>query len=87
MTEIDAISSLDKAMRNSYVLITGGKTLKELMQGDEIIFAHNVEKPIEIKDIEEVIKYFEELEEYEKCSKLDFMKELIGALYEIKNKL
>jgi len=77
MDEVQALKSLDEAMCNSYDVIVGNITVEELMLdkgGEGLIFAHNVELAPTPNDIDNLLKYFTQQEDFERCvelSKLD----------------
>ena len=77
MDEVQALQHLDEAMCNSYDIIVGNITLEELMLnkgGEGLIFAHNVELPPPSNDIDNLLNYFTQQEDFERCvelSKLD----------------
>ena len=77
MDEVEALKNLDTAMCNSYDIIIGNITLEELMLnkgGEGLIFAHNVELPATSNDIDNLLNYFTQQEDFERCvelSKLD----------------
>ena len=64
----------EACMRYSYLLLTGKKTMEELLEeGDKLILLFNPEKPtvVMIDDIYDVlIDYFITTEEYEKCAEI-----------------
>ena len=62
---------LEEAMENTYHLIMGETTVKQLIdKGDDILsFVCDPYKPSQ-KDIENLLNYIEGEEEYEKCSKI-----------------
>lgn len=61
-------------MDNSYLILTGNltaETILELAQEDEIVsFAHDPDEGFKEENLLEMLEYYEELEEYEKCSVL-----------------
>jgi len=64
---------IDNCMKNSYDVITGDKTVEELVENsDSPYFLWNViSGDIAIIDVLDcMIDYFEGIEEYEKCAKL-----------------
>jgi len=64
---------IDNCMKNSYDVITGDKTVEELVENsDSPYFLWNViSGDIAIIDVLDcMIDYFESIEEYEKCAKL-----------------
>ena len=75
--KMDFLEDLDlynRAMENAYLLITGKKTLSDLLINDVVDIPlpfdpeHEDGKSSDILDI--LIVYYEEMEEYEKCSEL-----------------
>tara|TARA_R110000824_G_scaffold30869_1_gene101063 strand:+ start:570 stop:806 length:237 start_codon:yes stop_codon:yes gene_type:complete len=73
MDEIDIIKNMDEAMINSYDIIIGNTTLEELMVdrgGEGLLFAHNIENGPTKNDINSLKKYFEKVEDFERCIEL-----------------
>ena len=79
--KMDFLEDLDlynRAMENAYLLVTGKTTLEELLTDDteDIPLPFDPEnedgKSSDILDI--LIVYYEEMEEYEKCSELTNLK-------------
>lgn len=71
---------LDEAYRNSYLVVTKKTTFKKLMKekGDVTFFAFDPSEPETLEFvIDDIIEYFEDCEEYEKCAEL----------IEVKNKI
>ena len=69
---------LDKAFRNSFKIIVGSTTLKFILKETDnihgIILAHDPEKPLDTErnwdSMQNMMDYFIEEEEYEKCAKI-----------------
>lgn len=68
---------LDICMENSYDLIMGKKSLDEILDSSEVPYIlWNVIDEMDLKSsifndvIDLMIKYYEDIEEYEKCSEL-----------------
>ena len=68
---------VDAAFRNSFKIITGRKTLDDLMEDKkedpikmQAICAHEPGEEIKIKTLENMLFYFEDEEEYEKCAEI-----------------
>lgn len=68
---------LDLCMENSYDLIMGKKSLDEILESSEVPYLlWNVVSEKDLKSsifndvLDLMIKYYEDTEEYEKCSKL-----------------
>ena len=77
MNEIDVINNFDKAMRNSYAIIMKHKTFDELVEDNQVFFAHDVEDNLKEKDLDAIIEYFAGIDEFEKCIGLKKVKDNI----------
>ena len=67
---------IDNIMRNTFAVVTnrcGVEDILEMYTGEDAMFYGN---PLDmrIEDVDEVIKYFENTEEYEKCMQLVYVK-------------
>ena len=64
--------NIDSLMRNSFGVLTNRCTIDDVLDNysgmDAMFYGNPLEMTLE--DIDEVIKYFENTEEYEKCSEL-----------------
>lgn len=61
---------MENAMNNSYDLLTNNKSIEQLIVEKgvvDLVFAHNVETNPTKEDIENMLHYFKESEDYEKC--------------------
>tara|TARA_Y100000593_G_scaffold58377_1_gene108500 strand:- start:559 stop:834 length:276 start_codon:yes stop_codon:yes gene_type:complete len=63
---------IDSIMRNTYGVLTNRCSIEDILEiytGEDAMFYGN---PLEmtLEDVNEVINYFENTEEYEKCSEL-----------------
>ena len=67
---------IDKCMNNSYRVMTLKSTVSEILSKDKKAMFYGDPFDYTTEDIDEVIEYFENTEEYEYCSEL---KELITA--------
>jgi hypothetical protein len=82
MNEMEQVAAeqriLDKAFRNSYLIITGKSSFEDIIdQSGGIIIAHNYVDGPDTPDLENMMDYFIETEEYEKCSYIrDYIKEI-----------
>ena len=74
MKEIDAINNLDKAMRNSYIVILGYKKVEDMLMAETVLFIHDIDQPLKCDVVNILIEYFKETEEYEKCTELKKVK-------------
>lgn len=61
---------LDVAMRNSYDIIVNKLDAGEILITDFGYFVHNPAKPLKKEEVENMIYYFQSIEEYEKCIEL-----------------
>jgi len=66
---------LDKAFRNSFKIIVGSTTLQFILKETEgAILAHDPESPLDTErnwdSLQNMMDYFIEEEEYEKCAKI-----------------
>jgi len=73
MSEIDKIEAermlLDKAFRNSYLIITGKISFENIVEETgSFLIAHNPQSNLEEDDLTNMMDYFTETEEYEKCA-------------------
>ncbi len=57
-------------MQNSYLVITKKKTVLEILENDETSMFYGNPFEITVQDINEIIEFFENTEEYEKCAEL-----------------
>jgi hypothetical protein len=58
------------AFLNSYEVIINGIPPETITNTDVGIFIHNPSLPARKKDVEDLLKYFEETEDYDKCIKI-----------------
>lgn len=64
------------SMVNSYHVLVGNATMEEIVSSGLGMFCHSLEEKDAMKSIEFMIKYFEGLEMYERCRKLqDYIQE------------
>ena len=68
--------NIDNLMRNTFAVVTNRceiDDILELYEGEDAMFYGN---PLDmtVEDIDEVIKYFENTEEYENCQQLLYVK-------------
>jgi hypothetical protein len=70
MTDIE---KLHVAMINSYDVIVNNLSPEGIIveQNGIGLFAHDFDRPLEKYDVSSLIDYFVEIEEYERCVKLD----------------
>ena len=61
---------IDKCMNNSYKVMTFKSTIEEILDEDNKAMFYGNPLDYTTEDIDEVIDYFENTEEYEKCGEL-----------------
>ncbi len=70
MEIFDQQDEIHWGMLNSYDIVVYKVPFSELSFTDVSFFIHDVTKPITTKVIDDLIYYFEEIEDYEKCQVL-----------------
>ena len=69
--------NIDNIMRNTFAVVTNRcevEDILELYTGEDAMFYGNP-LDIQVEDIDEVISYFENTEEYENCQQLLYVKD------------
>lgn len=61
------MSDINKAMINSLNVLTGHKTVEELIIEDDGFFIFNPEEPVSSKTLDDLLYYFTQMEDYERC--------------------
>ena len=61
---------IDKCMNNSYKVMTQKSTIEAILENDDKAMFYGNPLDYNNEDIDEVIEYFENTEEYEKCGEL-----------------
>ena len=61
---------IDKCMNNSYKVMTFKSTIEDILEKDNKAMFYGDPFEYTTEDIDEVIEYFENTEEYEKCGEL-----------------
>jgi len=79
LTEVEEMElerrMMELAYENSYRVLTNKLSFKELMtgnhgQGRSAIMAHDPQEGVNMREMDVIIRFFEEREEYEKCAEL-----------------
>ena len=72
MIHMDVDDNLDQAMVNSYEYIILGKTIEELFEDnpEALLLMFDPDEFDRVDVINDLLTYFEEMEEYEKCANL-----------------
>jgi hypothetical protein len=56
------------AFRNSYEIVTGKQTFEDLLgENGTILIAHDLDNGPAVEDLDSILYYFEDEEEFEKC--------------------
>ena len=55
------------AMLNSFKVLTGEATLDDILDSNVPLFSHNFEEDVEFREVQFIMKYFEQIEMFEKC--------------------
>ena len=61
---------IEKCMRNTYEVLINKKDMENFLEKEPKIVFYGYPLGMELEDIDEMIKFFEYTEEYEKCSEL-----------------
>ena len=71
-SDMEIGADIDRAMVNSYDFIIGGKTLDDLLDDnpDSLVLMFDPDQYDRVEVIDDMIMYFEDVEEYEKCAVL-----------------
>ena len=79
LTEIEQMElerkMVDLAFENSYTMLTTSMGFEEFMHeslgsGEGTVLAHDPHEALTVEEVQGIIGYFEEKEEYEKCAEL-----------------
>lgn len=57
-------------MINSFNMITERNTFEEIVESSLTFFAHSPEEDVSLKNLQQMIRYFESIEMYDHCSEL-----------------
>ena len=72
--------NIDNIMSNTYGVLTNRVSVEDILEmytGEDAMFYGNPPK-MTLEDVDEVINYFENTEEYEKCKELVDFKNILG---------
>lgn len=82
MNEMEQLAAeqrlLDKAFRNSYKIITGKTSFENILEEvGGLLIAHDIAGGPDIPDLDNMLDYFIEVEEYNKCAEIrDLIKDM-----------
>jgi len=82
MDRLSIYQAVYGAMLNSYKVIVDKVDPYVLMEEDphDVVFAHHIEEPLSIQEVEHMIVWWEDEEEYERCAKLKHIENEIKRL-------
>ena len=69
---------IEECMRNTFDVITQRQTIEEIIEQEPTSMFYGNPLKMTIRDIDEVIEFFENTEEYEKCKELTDYKNILG---------
>jgi len=80
--EIRLYDAVYDAMLNSYRVIVEKEDPYSMMEQSnfELMFAHHIDQPVRVREIENMISWWEDEEEYEMCAKLKHIENEIKRL-------
>jgi len=70
ITMVSQSEILEMSMENSYNVIVLDADANKIIEEDYGFFAHNPSKPLIKEEIDAMIHYFTQTEQYERCAKL-----------------
>ena len=77
---------IEECIRNTYEVLTEKQRIEDILEDEPTSMFYGNPFKITIEDIDEMIEFFENTEEYEKCMELVYVKNDIIAKY-LTNKL
>ncbi len=82
MDRLSIYQAVYGAMLNSYKVIVDKVDPYVLMEQDpqDVVFAHHIEEPLSVQEVEHMIVWWEDEEEYERCAKLKHIENEIKRL-------
>ena len=70
---------IEECMRNTYAVLTNKRIIEDILEDEPTSMFYGNPLNTKVKDIDEVISFFENTEEYEKCQELLYVKSDIIA--------
>ena len=70
---------MEECMRNTYEVLTNKQHIEDILEDEPTSMFYGNPFKITIEDIDEMIEFFENTEEYEKCMELLYVKSDIRA--------
>jgi len=79
--DLQIYQRIHEAFKNSYDVIINNKDPYRYIQLEgDVVYAHDIEAPLDIESIQHMISYWEDFEEYEMCAKLKHLENEITRL-------
>ena len=70
---------IEECMRNTYAVLTNKCIIEDILEDEPTSMFYGNPLNVKVEDIDEVINFFENTEEYEKCQELLYVKSDIIA--------
>ena len=70
---------IEECMRNTYAVLTNKCIIEDILEDEPTSMFYGNPLNVKVEDIDEVISFFENTEEYEKCMELVYVKNDIIA--------
>ena len=70
---------IEECMRNTYAVLTNKCIIEDILEDEPTSMFYGNQLNAKVEDIDEVISFFENTEEYEKCMELVYVKNDIIA--------
>lgn len=79
--DVQIYRRIHEAYKNSYdVIIDNKDPYRHIEREGDVVFAHDIEEPLNVEQIQNMISYWEDFEEYEKCGELKHLEDEITRL-------
>ena len=79
--ELEMMRRIHEAFENSYrVVIKHQNPYTQIEEMGDVVYAHDIQAPLGVQDVKSMIKYWETIEEYERCAELKNLENEITRL-------
>ncbi len=79
--QLELLRRVHEAFRNSYeVVINKQDPYKFIAKVGDVVFVHDIQKDLTIEQVQHMISYWEDFEEYEKCHEVKKLENEIAGL-------
>jgi hypothetical protein len=69
---------IEECIRNTFDVITQRQTIEEILKQEPTTMFYGNPLDVTLEEIDEIIEFFENTEEYEKCKELTDYKNILG---------